>query len=140
MGQPNRRTRAAACVRYVVRVISMAHTTPFAHWREEGKPDPFGSRFDNDNDSNAEDVAECLVSWPGIASITAGKECLRRLSRKLYRLSADHDGVNHRRADTLFGHYTDDELANAFYLSEHPEQLRAGRHRILWLLKELKEV
>lgn len=129
----------------------MTDTTPFAKWRENGEPDPHGDHYDREDATLAhanipsDILADMLPRSPSmglsnIGILTAGKERTRWLSRKLYRLATDHDGINRRRAETLLGHYTDDEMANAFYLSEAPEELRAGRHRILWLLKEIKDL
>lgn len=129
----------------------MTESTPFAKWREEGQPDPHGELYEGDGvrlacpDIPSDILADMLgrvisPSMTNIAILTAGKERLRWLSRKLYRLAGNHEEINTRRAATLKGHYTDDEMANAFYLSESPEDLRAGRHRILWLLKELEDL
>lgn len=129
----------------------MSNATPFAKWREEGQPDPHGNHYEGDDarvacpDIPSDLLADMLprLIGPSITSIgvlTAGKERLRWLSRKLYRLADNHEEINARRAETLLGHYTDDEMANAFYLSESPEDLRAGRHRILWLLKEIEDL
>ena len=121
----------------------MTQSTPFAKWRENNEEDPHGTYYNGDKSkvgySNipCEILADMLIrlpaSYTSIAILTAGKERLRWLSRKLYKLTNEHQEINEMRAKTLLGDLTDDELANKFYLSEELEDLKAGRKRILWL-------
>lgn len=131
----------------------MTDSTPFAHWRGLGGEDPHGDLYNGEEarkrlaaaDIPCDVLADMLVNncirqtFNGIGILTAAKERLRWLSRELYRITKDHQGVNTRRAQTRKGHLTDDELANAFFMSEAPEDLKAGRHRIIWLLKEIED-
>lgn len=127
----------------------LAPSTPFAKWRENGEPDPHGTHYSGESTSlcmanvSSEMLAEDLVTVNKgllfIGVLTAGKERLRWLSRKLYRLADDHDAINAHRATMPKGQYSDDEMANAFYLTESPEDLRAGAARIVWLVRMIKE-
>ena len=128
----------------------MTESTPFAKWRENNEPDPHGEHYSKGDKQIAyghypsEVIATALVHNVSdmlfISWLTAGKEHLRWLSRKLHRLTNDHKAINEKRALTSLGHLTDDELANTFYLSESLEDLKAGRDRILWLIDRIKEV
>ncbi len=128
----------------------MADSTPFAKWRENNEPDPHNDYYHQ----NIERIAcghmpsqviamalthggqgHTLIFW-----LTAAKEHLRWLSRKLYKLTNDHKEINEYRAVLSLGHLTDDELANAFFLSESREDLKAGRDRILWLIDRIKSL
>ena len=125
----------------------MTQSTPFAKWQENNEPDPYGELYTQDDKKIAyghypsEVIAQALIHNVSglifISWLTAGKEHLRWLSRKLYRLTNDHKAINENRALTSLGHLTDDELANTFYLSENIEDLKAGRDRILWLLDRI---
>mgnify|MGYP001587859365 CR=1 FL=1 len=126
----------------------MTQSTPFAKWRENNEEDPHGEYYECDRAMVSmphlpcDLLAEMLIRLPSdyssIAILTTGKERLRWLSRKLYKSTSDHKVINEKRAQTLQGELTDDELANKFYLSESLEDLKAGRARILWLLSEIK--
>ena len=124
------------------------NSTPFARWRENGEPDPHGEYYHDDIASTAcghypsEVIALALVygdhNHTLIFWLTAGKERLRWLSRKLYKETSDHTNINQQRARLLLGNLTDDELANQFYMTESEEDLQAGRERIMWLVDEIK--
>lgn len=127
----------------------MTVSTPFAKWRELGEQDPHGERYNQGVEVIAspqhcsELVAISLITGRGLMFIvwlTAGKERLRWLSRKLYKMTNDHQRVNEHRAKLTRGDLTDDELANAFFLSESNEDLQAGHDRIMWLLSEIKKI
>jgi hypothetical protein len=125
-------------------------STPFAKWREKQEPDPHGSYYEQDikriacGDMPSQVIAialthggqgHSLIFW-----LTAAKEHLRWLSRKLYRISNNHKDINEYRASLPLGHLTDDELANKFFLSESKEDLKAGRDRILWLIDRINSL
>jgi hypothetical protein len=126
----------------------MTSSTTFAKWRDNNEHDPHGDHYDQGVERLAyghhsnEVIAQALVTGVSamffITWLTAGKERLRWLSRKLHSLTDDHKGINEYRATLLLGHLTDDELANTFYLSESTEDLKAGRERILWLSDRIK--
>lgn len=128
----------------------MANSTPFAKWRENNEPDPHGDYYSQALDKVAysnyshELIAQALTTGVSemffITWLTAGKERLRWLSRKLYSLADDHKEINEYRATLSLGHLTDDELANQFFLSESIEDLKAGRDRILWLNDRIKSL
>jgi hypothetical protein len=128
----------------------MTKNTPFAKWRDDGETDPHGEHYSKGVESLAhgnypsEFIAHALtvnvsdiffITW-----LTAGKERLRWLSRKLYNQAHNHKEINEHRACLLLGHLTDDELANEFYLSESIEDLKAGRERILWLNERINSL
>lgn len=125
-------------------------STPFSLWSRDGLDDPHGEYYQGDikkiamGDKSSTLVATLLPVLAkeivGIMWLTSAKEHLRWLSRKLYKLSSDHDGVNQRRAQEPNGHMSDDELANAFFISESNVDLEAGKARILWLMKEIKQI
>lgn len=118
-------------------------STPFSQWQEEGKDDPHGEHYSQDintilcGDIPSVAIADSLLtfttSMSRIAALSAGKERLRWLSRKLYSLTDNHNSINEERAMLLCGDMTDDALANAFFLSEEKADLEAGRERIIWL-------
>jgi hypothetical protein len=128
----------------------MNKSTPFSEWSRDGLPDPHNEYYQGEKaniamgDKPSMAVATMLPvmagTLMGIVWLTAAKEHLRWLSRKLYRLSDDHDAINQRRAQMPNGDMTDDVLANEFYLSEDAVDLEAGKERILWLLKEIKAI
>lgn len=122
-------------------------STPFAKWLEDGEEQPYGGDYENEAPAEkypSEVIAMALVNtglgFSKIMWLTMGKERLRWLSRKLYRLAVEHEDYNKKRATMLNGEMTDDELANAFFLSETKEDLQAGHDRIMWLAKEIKLV
>ena len=67
-------------------------STPAARWRDEGKPDPHGNRYD----------------------------CLRE--------------------ETVGGHLTDDEVANAVFLDPDLANLTIAKDRIRWLSRQVERV
>lgn len=125
-------------------------STPFAKWRENGEPDPHQDRFTQSlevitfGEMPHNVIAVGLISGSShhtfIMWLTAGKERLRWLSRKLYSLVDDHTKINQERATLSRGELTDDELANEFFLTEKQEDLEAGYERIVWLDKQIKEL
>lgn len=122
-------------------------STPFAEWLEKGDKQPYGGDYENEAPASqypSEVIAMSLVSTSlGISQImwlTMGKERLRWLSRKLYRLVTNHADYNEKRAAMPNGDMTDDELANAFFMSESRQDLQAGHDRIMWLIAEIKLV
>ena len=128
--------------------MSEITSTPFSQWSQKGEADPHGLHYQGDDAKIAMKDKPCRVvaelfpamvgTLMGIAWLTTAKERLRWLSRKLYRLSDEHVGLNERRAQTPRGELTDDELANAFFMSESKDDMAAGKARILWLLSEIK--
>lgn len=117
-------------------------TTPFARWRELGEPDPFGSQYQRGRELAYGHISDAALAGglnTGIGMLTAGKERIRWLSRRLYSLSEDPDVYGPRRAELRSGELTDDELANAFFLHETP-YLEAARERIRWLSEEITKI
>lgn len=124
-------------------------STPFSRWREGGRPDPFGNRFNNGYEKlthgnlNHERIAKALIYFRSdfmfIGWLTAGKERLRWLSRSLYKLANEHDAINQERATLPKGHLSDDELANLFFMTEDKDDLQAGHDRIMWLVEKIKQ-
>lgn len=127
--------------------MSKTTGTPFAVWLENGEEQPYGGDYENEAPAPQYPHAVIAMSLVhtglGISSImwlTMGKERLRWLSRRLYRLATEHEPYNIVRATMLNGSMTDDELANAFYLSESREDMDAGHDRIMWLDKEINKL
>ena len=119
-------------------------STPFSKWSEAGKADPHGNTYQGEMTCQNVSSDEIYLMLPylagqlgGIAILTAAKERLRWLSRKLYRLSSDHERINKRRATMSMCNDTDDELANRFFVYEDKESLKAGAERIKWLMDEI---
>lgn len=129
----------------------MEKSTHFANWCKDGLPDPHGEFYNGDKsaiamgDIPSSAIARALTIRQGhdysfIALLTAGKEHLRWLSRKLYALAKNHEEINIQRAKLRAGDLTDDQLANAFYLSESADDLKAGQDRIVWLENEIAKI
>tara|TARA_R110001583_G_scaffold52147_1_gene162166 strand:+ start:3826 stop:4221 length:396 start_codon:yes stop_codon:yes gene_type:complete len=122
--------------------------TVFAEWLEKGLADPFEGRYNGVVDDlpfgNVPSTALSLMLVPmasklgGIMYLTAAKERVRWLSKRLYDLSTDHKGINQRRSELPKGDVNDYELANQFFMTEDKEDLLAGMARIDFLLDELK--
>ena len=117
--------------------------TPFAAWREKGEKDPHGDLYSGSKGDIAcghrADVLILAELSCDIVSLTVGKERIRWLSRRLYALAEDHTSYNEQRATLVHGELTDDELANAFYLCEHP-YIEAAKDRILWLSEAVRKL
>lgn len=66
-----------------------AMRTPAARWREEGKPDPHGARYDCERAQIAgghltdDEVANAVFLDPSIENLTIAKDRIRWLSRQL---------------------------------------------------------
>ena len=129
----------------------MEKSTHFANWIKDGSPDPHGDFYSGDKSSIAMgDIPSALIAraltisqghdYSFITLLTAGKEHLRWLSRRLYALTENHEEINIQRANLSAGDLTDDQLANAFYLSESVDDLKAGRDRIIWLENEIAKI
>lgn len=123
-------------------------TTPFNNWRESGEEDAFSDYLETncislkEFPSNILSVAlTCTIGEiTHIIVLTAAKERLRWLSRKLYSLIADDTEINKERASLLCGELTDDQLANRFFMTEELSDLKAGAQRIDWLYKKIIEI
>ena len=130
--------------------MSELKSTPFAKWIEDGDNDPHGNYYSQDVTNIAcGHYPHYVVSFgilhggeghSNIFWLTAGKERLRWLSRKLHSLTSDHIKINQRRASLLNGGMTDDQLANQFFLTEAKEDLQAGHMRMAWLIKEINKL
>lgn len=124
--------------------------TVFAEWLDKGQEDPFNGEYDGDRKYLSCPHLPCKVlalmlepmagTLDGIVYLTAAKERVRWLSKRLFDRSSDHAGVNRRRAELPMGNLTDYALANQFFMSENREELLAGRARIEFLLSELKSL
>ena len=122
--------------------------TVFANWRIKGEKDPHDDYYNGDVKSLCMGDTPCVVIYSmlevayksplSIGVLTAGKERLRWLSRKLYKLTGEDDEVNIRRSRLPMGSLTDDVMANYFYLEETIDSLKAGSERIKWLLEEIE--
>ena len=123
-------------------------STPFAHWLENGEEQPYGGDYESTSHIDLNEYREVVgmlrvIDFAGfqkVAWLTKGKELLRRLSRKLYRMVDDVDSYSKHRASMANGEMTDDELANAFYLSETRKDCEAGADRIVWLYGEIEKL
>lgn len=107
-------------------------STPFHRW----DTDPHGTYYDGDRLTPRYSdrwVAGALIGRPMIGTLTIAKERLRWLSRAVLKVITDETPYNETRATMLRGDLTDDQLSNCFYLTEHPDDLKAGAQRILWL-------
>ena len=121
--------------------------TAFADWRVKGESDPHDDHYNCDVNSLCMGDTPCVVIYSmlevayasplSVGILTAGKERLRWLSRKLHKLTGEDDQVNIRRSELPMGNLTDDVMANYFYLEETKDSLKAGSERIKWLLKEI---
>lgn len=77
-----------------------AATTPAANWRKNGEPDPHGTDYDceraklakghltDDELANGLYMCDHRTSWESIGWLTAGKERIRWLSRRLVEAQA----------------------------------------------------
>lgn len=126
--------------------------TPAAQWRVDGEPDPFDGRFDGDlsvccmGDKDdltiARELRDCWGKMLSIGALTAAKERIRWLSRRIF-LSDDQAWIEQmeiERAQLPMGNLSDDVMANAVFMngddrnwSEAIEWLKAGQERIEWL-------
>ena len=99
----------------------MSNQTPAAHWREKGEPDPHGSYYDRERaelplgDFTDDELANALFMYgdtkPSIAEViagtakmpsvylSAGKERIRWLSRKLIEAEQQHAAMLTAQAD-----------------------------------------
>ncbi|WNL63657.1 hypothetical protein ST4_099 [Aeromonas phage ST4] len=99
----------------------MSNQTPAAHWREKGEPDPHGSYYDRERaelplgNLTDDELANEVFMWgdhkPSVAEIvngtakmpivylTAGKERIRWLSRKLIEAEQQHAAMLAAQAD-----------------------------------------
>lgn len=99
----------------------MSEQTPAAHWREKGEPDPHGSYYDRERaelplgNLTDDELANEVFMWgdhkPSVAEIvngtakmpivylTAGKERIRWLSRKLIEAEQQHAAMLSAQAD-----------------------------------------
>lgn len=99
----------------------MSERTPAAHWREKGEPDPHGSYYDRERaelplgNMTDDELANAVFMYgdtkPSIAEImdgtakmpivylTAGKERIRWLSRKLIEAEQQHAAMLSAQAD-----------------------------------------
>lgn len=99
----------------------MSERTPAAHWREKGEPDPHGSYYDRERaelplgNMTDDELANAVFMYgdtkPSIAEImdgtakmpivylTAGKERIRWLSRKLIEAEQQHAAMLAAQAD-----------------------------------------
>jgi len=121
------------------------NTTPFSKWSEAGEADPHGEFYQGEitgicmGNLPSEEIARKLTStveqfsFSFIGTLTAGKERLRWLSRKVYNTTQDKGEMNKQRALMPLSELTDDELANRFFITEDAKDLLAGGERILWL-------
>ncbi|MDP2565780.1 hypothetical protein [Pseudoalteromonas marina] len=120
-------------------------STPFDNRRETNEEDEFSDYLETNCISFKEFpsnvLSEALTSNIGTIShfmiITAAKERLRWLSRKLYSLIDDDTEINKERALLDCGELTDDQLANHFFMTEEMVDLKAGAQRINWLFKKI---
>ncbi|WP_328184662.1 hypothetical protein [Marinobacter sp. OP 3.4] len=68
--------------------------TPAARWRENGEPDPHGERYNGERaslcrgDVTDDELANEVYLYPHIGNLTAAKERIRWLSRKLVEVEA----------------------------------------------------
>lgn len=133
--------------------------TPAAQWRLNGEADPFGLQYECQVDeltlgqfSNNELAARLRNLWSEgfmmIGVITAVKERIRWLSRRLYELEGDEGRTenNLSRSELLMGDKTDDELANLAFMEADAFTARAtdfqkaGAERIEWLVGRLAAI
>lgn len=69
--------------------------TPGAAWRREGLPDPHGSRYDSERaalahgDLTDDELANAVFMDSSLSMVTAAKDRIRWLSRKLAALEAE---------------------------------------------------
>jgi hypothetical protein len=72
--------------------------TPAARWRQEGQPDPHGRRYDCERAQLAlgelsdDELANAVYLEPTIVTLTAAKDRIRWLSRKLHEATSTPTG------------------------------------------------
>lgn len=77
--------------------------TPAALWRAEGKPDPHGTDYDRERarlahgDMSDDQIANAVYLDPSIGHLTAAKDRIRWLSRRLVEASSATGNEKDRR-------------------------------------------
>lgn len=70
-------------------ILAVQRGTPAARWRAEGKPDPHGTDYDRERarlahgDMTDDEIANAVYLDPSLGHLTAAKERIRWLSRRL---------------------------------------------------------
>ena len=123
-------------------------STPFSQWFEKNEPDPFGDEYRVGLERTAKGhvghIALANSLSVDIGSKTAAKDRIRWLSRRLMALLEEQgiglEKYNQARATLTDGQLTDDELANAFFLSNYFEFKDGAVARIRWLSNKIDEL
>lgn len=105
--------------------------TPAARWREEGKEDPHGVRYECERSELAgghltdDEVANYVYMDPGINNLTIAKDRIRWLSRRVEQAVGIINGLRTRLARAESSLDTYDEHRDARYWRDFKDRITA---------------